>query len=343
MGAADERGDGTDRRDSRRADNAVVEWVLQEGDRRAVTGLFIVAVFASLVAVGQLYRRASPALRTGDPVETLFQALVGGIITGVTLVVTLNQLVLSQELGAVGDQRDRLEGAVAFRRDAADAVGRDVSDPDPAAFLADLVTATAEAAEDLDRATGEDPAVAALVDGIVDDADEVVPALEGSRFGTFDVLSPALAFNYSSKLVAARALRRDDAHGIDDETAAGRALSHLIRLLELYATAREHFKTLFFQRDLVTLSRRIVLLAVPALVVAAGMILYVDPTAVRGTVVGVDTLVLLVAAAATASVVPFLLLLSHILRIARVTGQTLSIGAFVLRPSDESSTGEGDH
>ncbi len=45
-------------------------------------------------------------LTRGDPVETLFQALITGTITAVTLVLTLNQLVLSQELGAVGDLRD---------------------------------------------------------------------------------------------------------------------------------------------------------------------------------------------------------------------------------------------
>ncbi len=323
-------------------DHPVLLWVSLEGDRRAVAGVLAVVTFVTLVAVGHWYGPASSALRSGDPVETAFQALVGGIVTGVTLVVSLNQLVLSQELGAVGDQRERLSGAVQFRADVAEAVGRDVSDPDPAVFLSDIVTAAAEAAEGLAERTGDDAAVGALCDDVASDADDVASALAGARFGTFAVLSPALDFNYSAKLVAARRLQAGDDHGIGSGTEAEAALEGLIRLLELFGTAREHFKTLYFQRDLILLSRRIVAVAVPALLVAVGTLLYVDPSTYGGTVAGVDELVVLVGFAATLALAPFLLLLSHILRIATVTGRTLSIGPFVLQPEDEASTGEAD-
>jgi hypothetical protein len=42
----------------------------------------------------------------------MFQGMTTATITGVTLVVTLSQLVFSQELGAVGDQRERMEGTI---------------------------------------------------------------------------------------------------------------------------------------------------------------------------------------------------------------------------------------
>jgi hypothetical protein len=79
--------------------------------------------------------------------------------------------------------------------------------------------------------------------------------------------------------------------------------------------------------------------ALPALVVATGMILYVDdPNTVTGTTLGVDNVVWLVSAAVAVALVPFVLLLSYLLRIATVAKRTLAIGPFVLqeieRPND---------
>lgn len=51
-----------------------------------------------------------------DGLEFLFSAFIGAIITGTSIVVTINQLVLSQELGAVGDQRERMQESMEFAR-----------------------------------------------------------------------------------------------------------------------------------------------------------------------------------------------------------------------------------
>ena len=101
--------------DARVPGGAVRSWVVLEADRWSVAatvgGLLLVALLIPSMASPEA---ASALLAAGDPVETLFQALVAGIVTGVTLVVTITQLVLSQELGAAGDQRERmvLDGAV---------------------------------------------------------------------------------------------------------------------------------------------------------------------------------------------------------------------------------------
>jgi hypothetical protein len=93
----------SDRLSERGEQNRIGLWVVLEADRRHVTGLLLVVVFLPLLLVGTFSPAAEAALRTGDSVDTLFQALVAATITGVTLVLTLNQLVLSQEFGAVGD------------------------------------------------------------------------------------------------------------------------------------------------------------------------------------------------------------------------------------------------
>ena len=80
----------------------------------------------------------------------------------------------------------------------------------------------------------------------------------------------------------------------------------------------------------------------PALLVSAAMIAFFDAADYAGTVAGVDTLVVAVAAATTLAVLPFMLLIAYVMRIATVTKHTLSIGPFILRETDDVSEVEWD-
>ena len=307
-------------------------WLLVDADRRLVAAGFLVAVFLLLFAVGVGVPDVAAVIAEGDPIETTFQALIGGIITGVTLVLTLNQLVLSQELGAVGDQRERMQGATEFRRDVADVLGRDVMPPEPSAFLRDVVIAAGQRADDVEEALSADEELdddaARLVDSVRENAETVGDALDGAQFGSFEVVSAALDFNYSWKLYEARRLRAD--HDLTDEQ--DEALSALADVLELFGPAREHFKTLYFQWELVDLSRSVLWAAIPALIVAVGSVLYLSGLVPGAPVTGLYLEgPFVVSAAVTVTLLPFAILLSYVLRIATVTKRTLSIGPFTLR------------
>jgi len=76
-----------------------------------------------------------------DPVDTVFQGLISGIITGVTLILTINQLIISQQLGPLGQQRDRLEGTLRFRQDIEGTTDLAVASSHPSEFLQALVEA----------------------------------------------------------------------------------------------------------------------------------------------------------------------------------------------------------
>ena len=313
-------------------------WVLMNASRWLVTAVLLGVLFVLLVVLGAVDPAPlRQAVGSKDPVETLFQGLLTAIITGVTLVVTINQLVLSQELGAVGDQRERMEGAMQFRRDVEDLLDEPVSPPDPASFLRALVEETRERADALDDAVGDDAAcreaVASYVEDLDRNASQVSDELADAQFGTFEVLYAALDFNYSWKIHQARRLQAGE-EGEPGE-AASAALGDLIEALELFGPAREHFKTLYFQWELIDLSRAVLYAAVPALVVAIAAILYADnPGSVTGTTLGVDHLVWLVAGATTVALAPFALLGAYVLRIATVAKRTLAIGPFVLRETD---------
>ncbi len=226
-----------------------------------------------------------------DPASTLFQALVGALITGVTLVVTISQLVLSQELGPVGDQRQRMEGAIDFRSRVEEELGVPAAPPEPSAFLramAETADARTDRLRDLaDAALADDASEDArpnweeirdYAELVADAAGPVAEDLDGAQFGTFAVVSAAMDFNYSWRLYLGRRLLHDpDSPLTDDEHADAREeLQHLVDLMALFGPAREHIKTLYFEWELINLSRQILLVAGPALVVAIAALLLLD-------------------------------------------------------------------
>lgn len=323
-----------------RADESRVKlWILTEANRLLVVALFLALVVGLLLAVGLLVSDPVAFLEEGDPIETSFQAFIGATITGVTIVVTLTQLVLSQELGAVGDQRERMQGAMQFREDTADLLDESVSPPEPADFLRSLLTVTHDRAETLRDSAGDDTRLGDLAHSVAENADGVRESLSGARFGQFEVISAALNFNYSWKLYAARRLRAGESGDSSDEADLSgdqqSALDDLIAALELFGPTREHFKTLYFQWELIDLSRVILVASIPALVVSASMVLYYEVGSLPALVPGLPTPVLVVSLAIGFAVLPFAVLLSYVLRIATVAKRTLSIGPFVLRTTDD--------
>jgi hypothetical protein len=266
--------------------------------------------------------------------------LLTSIITAVTLVLTLSQLVLSQEQGPVGDQRERMEGAMAFRKDVEDVIKEPVSPAQPSAFLRSLVKLTkrhTDALQDVIADIDDDnlnDQVAAFTENVKGNADAVENGLKDAQFGEFDVVFSALNYNYSWKLYAARRICAENEDVLTEEARA--AFDELINALELFGPAREHFKTLYFQWALIDLSRKMLYASIPALLTAVAGILYLEPALFPGTVFGVRTLVVVVSAGVAVSLLPFAFLLSYILRIVTVTKRTLSIGPFILRETDRS-------
>jgi hypothetical protein len=314
-------------------------WLLIDAPRPLVVAGVLAAVVGSLLVAAVLSPAAAAILRTGDAVETLFQSLLGATVTGVTLVVTLNQVVLSQELAPVGEQREKMEAAGEFRRDVADYIDAQTSPPDPAALLAALVEAAADRAGRLQdglRSDAPDAAhrrVAALADGVTGDADAVAAALADAEFGTFTVVSAALDFEYAGRLSAARQVAAVDSEHLSEDGVA--AVGELAEVLELYGSAREHVKTLYVQWELVNLSRGVLVAALPAVTVAVGMLLLFDPVTVTGTVAGVSWVVVAVVVAVGVALTPFAVLVATMLRLATVAQRTLSVGAFTLRDTDD--------
>ncbi|AEH36560.1 hypothetical protein [Halopiger xanaduensis] len=315
-------------------------WLLLRLNRWLFTAAVLAIVFVVLVGaswLGLTPLRIIVARHNGT--FWIFSAFIGAIITGTSIVVTINQLVLSQELGAIGDQRDRMQNAMDFRQDLEDSLEKeDVTPPEPAAFLYELVDGVEEEANDLEETVARDHGdeiqskVADYVDDAVENAQVVKDDLEDAQFGTFDVIWNALNFNYSRKIYDARKIRAD--HGDDLSEDAEDELNEMIELLKFFGPAREHFKTLYFQWELINLSRALLYVSVPALAVMALLMMYIDGQALPGTTLGADNLVWVTSAGFVVGIAPFVVFIVYILRIATVAKRTLAMGPFILRESE---------
>ncbi|WP_440766180.1 hypothetical protein [Natronorubrum sp. DTA7] len=318
-------------------------WFLVRGNRLAVAAVMLAGAYALLVALGELGPGSIGKLFEPDPVFALFTPLIIGVIMGVSLVLTFNQLVLSQELGPVGDQRERMAEAMTFRKDVEDAVGRETSPPEPSTFLRGLVATTGEHARTilerleaepgLDEAARED--VREYAEGIVADAERVAPDLEGQQFGTFEVVAAALEYNYSWKIYTGRRVRNRHSEDLSDDILE--TFDDLLGDLEFFGPAREHFKTLYFRWEIINLSRALVAVSLPALAISAYMILIFETGDIAGTTAGIDHGLAVVGLAFAIGVTPFSIFLSYILRIVTVAKWTLAIGPFILRETDRGS------
>ena len=313
-------------------------WLLLTGNRNVLAGLLTVGLFVALVVGGMVNVTPLRAVvRAGTHVERLFQAFVGSLITGITIVVTLNQIVLSRELGPLDDQRDRMSGAISFREDLEELAGS-VMPPDPASFLRVFMTLSEERAgrlHDVTRDNANDDLredTEALTKRIRTRAAEIDDQLSDVEFGRFELLSAILNYNYSWNTYALRRTRSEYAASLTEDERA--AFDDLVEVLQLFGPAREHFKALHFRWELVNFSRGILYTGVPALAISILGLLYIDPNSFPGSTAGVDNIVVVISAVAALATAPFFLLTAYIVRLGTIAQRTLAIGPFVLHESD---------
>ena len=317
--------------------NRFYDWFLLGGNRFAATGLLAGAVFVGFILVSTLvFPSLQAEIRTADTVETMFSTMIGTVITGTTLVVTISQLVISQENGPLGDQRQRMSDAMDFRTYAT-SLFETAPEADPGRFLSQLLEANKRRADSLEAALDDNAdenlrrQVGELVDSLRNNADTTIDELDGAQFGTFDVLGAALDYNYAWKIYQVDRLTQEFADSLDEDDRE--AFHDLKTALTMFGPAREQIKTLYFQWELIDLSRYILYAAVPALLVAGSMLAFVGAETFPNATLGVPNVTWVVGAAFTVTLVPFLLFLTYILRIVVVAKHTLAIGPFVLRQS----------
>jgi hypothetical protein len=312
-------------------------WFLITANRWLVTGFFMLLAYATLVVLHVFGPSSARKLVTTSAVTSLFSSVIIALITSITLVLSISQFVLTEEIGPLGEQREQMRNVTEFRGDVEETVEMATSPAEPSRFLRTLIEAADQRARRLkDTVTDGDELqeIASYADGLLEHSQVVSDELTNTDFGSFEVLLPVLNYNYSWKIYAARNLKAKYADSLSDE--AEEALDDLVEALRFFGPAREHFKTLYVQWEIINISRAVLYGAMPALSIAAYMMLVFDASRLFGTALfGIDVAFLFASAMYVLTLSPFAVVLAYVVRVLTVIKRTLAIGPFVLRETDQ--------
>ncbi|WP_339104833.1 hypothetical protein [Haloterrigena salinisoli] len=305
----------------------VQEWFLIQGGRLAVAAVLALVVLVSLVAA---YELEVVAFANPNSVTRVASGMIAGTFSLVTLVVSVNQLILSQEFSAASKARDRLDGVMEFRQDVAEEASVPASPAAPTRVLELVIEAIRHDAVELaDAVADHDDEVRDVVvrytNSIEQRADRIDETLEETSFGTFTAVSAAINYDEAWQLYVATHLRGEYADSLSSD--ATERLDELIGSLKLFNVAREHLKTTYLQRELTRFSQLTIYCGVPSILSAVAIgLLYADFT---GPNVNLAAMPYAVIVLILIGLSPLFLLVSYILRTATVTRRTASIGPMI--------------
>ncbi|UPW02176.1 hypothetical protein M0R88_08795 [Halorussus gelatinilyticus] len=318
-------------------ENRVKQWVLLTGSRSVVAGGLLVVVFLVLIGLGVLDRvNMRQLLINTTTVQTLFSSLLSGAILLVSIVVSINSVVLSQEITSLEEQEERIDASMAYRERIEDVVETDVSPTRPAKFLQIILQSLATQTKRLAEiaADSSNPAFRADVEQfakqLVRDAKRSATTLDGTQFGSARVLLAGLNYDYSWQLNAARQLQSEYAESLSDEEAA--VIGNLIDTLKLFATGQSYFNSLYYKRELARLSNTLLYVSLPVIIITSYVLLALDAKQFPDvSVFGLSPILIVISTAYTIALAPYLVLTVYVVRAGTVTLRTLAAGPFILQ------------
>ena len=310
-----------------------IRWFLLEGSRHHVTLALLLTVYGTIFAIGSLWTLEIQQLLTETAaVQTLLNTMLGGVILLVSIVASISAIVLSYDITSLDAQEERIDAAMEFRRDVGKLASQEGSPTDPASFLdlmAGVIRERADALESASRDSDKEFADAIL--GYTQDVARTVDGINRSMDrvgrGEFAALWRGLEVEYGDHLNRSRKLTLAYDEQFTDDSRA--RFDELVRAFELFATGKEYFKTLYYSREISQLSRTLLLISFPSILVTASAILAIDAHLFPQVwLFGLPPLLSFVSAVFTVSLAPFAVLTSYMLRVATVARRTASAGPF---------------
>lgn len=302
------------------------DWLLLDGDRLAVASILLGVVLLAATALLDGTLTAADSALLGN----LFASFIAGNLTLLTVVLSLNQLVLSRELRTPRELRSEVDAATEYVEEVERETSRHITPQNPSLMLHGLLGSVQARADvlksDVDDLEGEGAEelradVAELVASLDDRVEEMNDLLEEPGVGLFRALSTILRHDFASEIDEARRIL--DAHGEALPDPAASALDGIATRLEHLDIARQYIKTIYVQKELSYLSRVLLYVGFPSMLVAVGIILsVVAPGQSRLVTRGV------VVASVTVSFAPLAVLFAYVLRMATVAERTAAVTPF---------------
>ncbi|MGQ3414129.1 hypothetical protein ACT4ML_18025 [Natrinema sp. LN54] len=302
------------------------QWLLLDGDR------FVIAA-AVAAAFGITYVALSTAgvapIANGQPLFYAFSGLVSGNFTLITVVVSINQLLLSQELQSPGELESEIEDTVDYREEV-EAVSNRTAPAEPSGFLRLVVESARRDAQRLGgtaiddlSADGRDE-VDEIVTDLTNEFDRIDGLVEESDAGIFNTLSTMLETNFAHEIQRLEEFRRTYGDELSADT--DEAIDDLLNRLREMDIARQYFKSVYLQVELSRLSRYLFYAGIPAIGTAIAALFVM--TAATGPPFGRPVRAVVFPIAVAVGVLPLTTLFAYILRTATVTERTAAITPF---------------
>lgn len=311
----------------------IERWLLVDVSRRLLIASLAVCVFVTTVVVG-VFGPASlqQYLLDGTPIADAYIELQPGVITAITIVLAINQLVLSPEFGSIGRQRQRLDDVLSHRRDVEESADVISSPTDPAGFLRTITDGATEHLLQLDEATTDSDdrelrrQLTEFGDAVRHEIEPVSEALEAQQFGHVELFGVAIHFDTTRHVHRIHQLRGTYEQELSDGQST--ALDELLATLKQFDVAREYFRTRYLQTQFIRFSRAMLYSGLPALLVAHYSVGIIGPDVLSGTTFGVRNLLWFESGTFTITMLPVLVIISYVARIITLAETSIFIGPF---------------
>lgn len=291
------------------------------GTRSRVAVLFLsVTTALFLVATAGTFTANRP------PLYYLFGSLVAGNITLITVVVSINQLVLSRDFSSPRELQTEIRETLHFHRAA---TNKTTVPLEPSGFLRESTLQLDHYANSLSVTEIDDPDLRATIEELCDRLQrhaETVTDQLSSNEDQDQLLTGVLSvfpIRYIDSIQEIRSLQtRSDVQFSND---VEQTLEHLAVELEYLDIARYYFMSMFIQQELSRLSRGLVYTGLPAIALAGGVLVHLSQLDPNSTMSFWSTTI--VTMALVLGFFPIALLGAYVLRISTIA-QHISITPF---------------
>ena len=294
-------------------------WLLISAHRYIIaTG--ILAVMTGIVLIPNVAR---DTIQNITPLFYFTSALIGGNITLVTVVVAINQVILSQEMESPGSIRDEIERTADYRQEALD---QPAPPTDPADFVRQLLQKTHEHAASLETLLSEetDGTNGRFLPELTEQCEQCRNRIDSSSNTLSSVIAPLLGIDYADYIHDCYHLQSNHEDEADEELLT--VLDALTSDLEDLDIARHYFTTAFMKEELATLSRILVYITLVA--VAMPIALLYELTTYPGASPPMPRLFIFSVLTVVMGLLPLAILIAYVLRVATVAQYIAAITPF---------------
>ena len=321
--------------------NPLLQWILVDGNRWVVSAVALVLVGLGFVGSGVLWSDELVTLFTEEQVvQTILIALFSGIILLVSIALSVNSIVLSQEITALGDQEEAIDETFSFRDSVREQTNAGVSPARPAEFLQVIFDAIQTNVQELSKSISNDNTslnsqVEIIKSDIVNQVKDGEDRLE-KAYGISEVMFAGIQYNYSRQIYAIHQLQVEHEETLTDNQREN--IDELLTTLKYFTIGREYFKTLYFKRELANLSRGLLLISFPVIFYLIYAILSLRAGLLPAfSILGIPSIIWFVGFTFTVGMVPYTLFSVYVLRTATISIRTLAAGPFILDSGDGST------